>query len=64
MYGLAYLTQGNRLCAVAAQSASPSVDPPAGVARENGHEKGMLTRFEGDEPATPPKKLGFANQDD
>ena len=39
----------------------PFVDPPAGVALENGHEKAMLTRFEGDEPATTLKKLGFAN---
>jgi uncharacterized membrane protein YphA (DoxX/SURF4 family) len=39
----------------------PFVDPPAGVAIENGHEKGMLTQFEGDEAAATLKKLGFAN---
>jgi uncharacterized membrane protein YphA (DoxX/SURF4 family) len=39
----------------------PFVDPPAGVALENGHEKGMLTQFEGDEAAATLKKLGFAN---
>jgi hypothetical protein len=39
----------------------PFVDPPAGVALENGHEKAMLTQFEGDEPAATLKKLGFAN---
>ena len=39
----------------------PFVDPPAGVALENGREKGALTQFEGDEAAVELKKLGFAN---
>jgi uncharacterized membrane protein YphA (DoxX/SURF4 family) len=39
----------------------PFVDPPAGVALENGHEKAMLTQFEGAEPAATLKNLGFAN---
>lgn len=39
----------------------PFVDPPAGVALENGRERGMLTQFEGEEPAATLKKLGFVN---
>jgi uncharacterized membrane protein YphA (DoxX/SURF4 family) len=39
----------------------PFVDPPAGVALENGREKAALTQFEGGEPAATLKKLGFAN---
>lgn len=39
----------------------PFGDPPAGVALENGREKGMLTQFEGEEPAATLKKLGFVN---
>ncbi|MES1257065.1 MAG: DoxX family protein [Acidobacteriota bacterium] len=35
--------------------------PPAGVAIENGYEKGMLLQFEGDEPGATLKKLGFAH---
>jgi uncharacterized membrane protein YphA (DoxX/SURF4 family) len=34
---------------------------PFGVALENGHEKAPLTKFEGDEPATTLKKLGFVH---
>jgi len=37
----------------------PYTSTPAGVAIENGHEKAMLSRFEGDEPAATLKKLGF-----
>lgn len=33
--------------------------PPAGVALENGYEKGMLLQFEDKEPAATLKKLGF-----
>src|SRR5207302_1383868 len=36
----------------------PFVDPPAGVALENGHERAALTQFEGEEPAVTLKKLG------
>jgi hypothetical protein len=43
------------------RKAFPFVDPPAGVAIENGREKGMLTQFEGDEAAGTLKKLGFVN---
>ncbi len=39
----------------------PFVDPPAGVAIENGHQKAMLTQYEGEEPAATLKKLGFVN---
>jgi len=39
----------------------PFVDTPAAVAIENGHEKGMLTQFEGDEASAALKKLGFVN---
>ncbi len=39
----------------------PFVDPPAGVALENGREKGALNQFEGDEAAVELRKLGFAN---
>jgi uncharacterized membrane protein YphA (DoxX/SURF4 family) len=39
----------------------PFVDPPAGVALENGHEKAMLTQYEGEEPAATLKRLGFVN---
>lgn len=34
--------------------------PPAGVAIENGYEKGMLLQFEDKEPGATLKKLGFA----
>jgi uncharacterized membrane protein YphA (DoxX/SURF4 family) len=39
----------------------PFVDPPAGVALENGRQKASLTHFEGDEPASTLKKLKFVN---
>jgi uncharacterized membrane protein YphA (DoxX/SURF4 family) len=39
----------------------PFVDPPAGVALENGHQKASLTQFDGEEPAATLKKLGFTN---
>jgi uncharacterized membrane protein YphA (DoxX/SURF4 family) len=37
----------------------PFVSAPAGVALENGREKAPVTRFEGEEPATTLKQLGF-----
>jgi len=37
------------------------VDPPAGVALENGHQKAALTKFDDDEPEATLKKLGFVN---
>ncbi|MGA2271768.1 MAG: MauE/DoxX family redox-associated membrane protein [Bryobacteraceae bacterium] len=37
----------------------PYVSVPAGVALENGREKASLTKFEGDEPGTTLKQLGF-----
>ena len=39
----------------------PFVDPPAGVALENGHQKASLTKFEGEEPESTLKKLKFVN---
>ncbi|HTM52062.1 MAG TPA: MauE/DoxX family redox-associated membrane protein [Bryobacteraceae bacterium] len=39
----------------------PFVDPPAGVALENGRQKAALAQFEGEEPAATLKKLGFVN---
>ena len=35
--------------------------PPAAVAIENGYQKAMLLQFEGDEPASTLKKLGFVH---
>jgi uncharacterized membrane protein YphA (DoxX/SURF4 family) len=32
---------------------------PFGIAIENGHERGRLTKFEGEQPATALRKLGF-----
>jgi hypothetical protein len=37
----------------------PFDTPPAGVAIENGYEKSMLLQFEGKEPASTLKSLGF-----
>ena len=37
----------------------PFVSTPAGVAIENGREKGQLAQFEGEEPAATLRKLGF-----
>ena len=38
----------------------PFGDPPAGAAIENGRQKEPITKFEGEEPATTLRKLGFA----
>ena len=37
----------------------PNVNPPAGVALENGREKASLTKFEGEEPGATLKQLGL-----
>jgi len=41
------------------RSVFPFVDAPAGVALENGRERAPVTQFEGAEPATTLKQLGF-----
>ena len=37
----------------------PYVDPPFGVAIENGRQKATFRYFEGDEPAAGLRKIGF-----